>query len=142
MIVEVPFEIVQLEKDSYHLFVRCLVNGDQEGEMVIDTGASKTVMDRSFVKQYQGVELNDDEIHSSGLGGDQIDAEMVRIESLRIGSLEVKDLCLALIDLSGINQMYEKYCQRRISGLLGSDFLLQNRACIDYNRSVLLLYSE
>ncbi|MFA8436269.1 MAG: retropepsin-like aspartic protease [Marinifilaceae bacterium] len=138
MLIEVPFEVVELEKNSYHLFVKCKLNGEQYGDLVIDTGASKTVLDRNFVDQYRSMEKEEESVQSSGLGGGKIDTEMVEVSSLQIGDLEVFTIRLALIDLSEINQMYEKYCNRKISGLLGSDFLLQHQACIDYHRKRLV----
>jgi len=77
-------------------------------------------------------------MQSSGLGGGSIHTQMVEIKRIRIGELEVEEFRLALIDLSDINRMYEKYCDRKISGLLGSDFLLQHQACIDYQRKILV----
>ena len=137
MRVEVPFEIVKLEENSYHLFVECIVNGNQKGDLVIDTGASKTVLDGQFLQDFQDVDIDQQEIQSSGLGGGVIDTQMVKIESLQIGELQVQEILLARIDLSSINKMYEKYCHRRICGLLGSDFLLEHGACIDYSRRIM-----
>ena len=51
--ISIPIEIIELETQSYHLIVKCTLNGEQSGDMVIDTGASKTVFDRDFVHNYQ-----------------------------------------------------------------------------------------
>jgi hypothetical protein len=51
----------------------------------------------------------------------------------------MKDLQCALIDLSGINEMYQQHCNRKICGLLGSDFLLKYKAVINYERRILSL---
>ena len=75
----------------------------------------------------------------AGLGGEDIDSDLVEIESLSFGNFISEALNVVLIDLNHINNMYEKYCQRQICGLLGSDFLLNHHAIIDYQKSLLIL---
>ncbi len=135
----IPIEIIELETQSFHLIVRCTLNGDQIGDMVIDTGASKTVFDRNFVSNYQHKDQDKDELQSCGLGGDDIESDLVEIESLGFGEFKSEKLNVVLIDLNQINNMYEKHCQRQICGLLGSDFLLHHNAIIDYQKSALIL---
>lgn len=139
MKIRIPVEIIELEKDSYHLLVRCQVNGDQNGDLVIDTGASKTVLDRNFVATYQLIEKMETEIQSRGLGEGSIETEMVRIDFFKLGDLLVENFNCALIDLAGINEMYMHSCQREICGLLGSDFLLKYHAIIDYEKRIVEL---
>jgi len=137
--VHIPIEIIELETQSFHLLVKCTINGEQQGEMVIDTGASKTVFDKNFVSNYQHKNQDKDDLQSCGLGGEDIVSDLVEIESLGFGDFISEKLNVVLIDLDQINNMYEKHCQRQICGLLGSDFLLQNSAIIDYQKSILIL---
>jgi len=139
MRITIPIEIIELENQSFHLLVSCKVNGSQKGDLVIDTGASKTVLDRNFVATYELSENQESEIQSRGLGEGSLDTEMIRIDSFQLGDLLVTDFHCALIDLAGINEMYQQYCQRKICGLLGSDFLLKHRAVIDYGKLTLEL---
>ena len=141
MKIEIPIEIVELETNSFHLLIKCRINSSQEGDLVIDTGASKTVLDKNFVEVYQKTEQEESEMQSKGLGEGSIDTEMAKIESFQLGNLLVNDFSCALIDLSGINDMYQQYCQREICGLLGSDFLLNHRGIIDYGDKILILES-
>ncbi|RZT91102.1 aspartyl protease [Ancylomarina subtilis] len=137
--IHIPIEIIELETQSFHLLIKCTLNGEQDGDMVIDTGASKTVFDRNFVLNYQHKEKDKDELQSCGLGGDDIESDLVEIESLSFGDFKSEILNVVLIDLNQINKMYEKHCQRQICGLLGSDFLLRHQAIIDYQKSILIL---
>lgn len=137
--VRIPIEIIELESQSFHLLVKCTLNGVQNGEMVIDTGASKTVFDQSFVLDYQDKSQDENNLQSCGLGGSQIESSLVEIKSLALGEFIAEELNVVLIDLSQINTMYEKYCQREICGLLGSDFLLRHQAIIDYEEGCLYL---
>ena len=137
--IHIPIEIIELETQSFHLLVKCTLNGEQNGEMVIDTGASKTVFDRNFVLDYQQMDQDKDDLQSCGLGGNEIESDLVEIKSLSFGDFTAEELNVVLIDLSQINNMYEKHCQRQICGLLGSDFLLRHQAIIDYQKSSLIL---
>ena len=137
MKIEIPIEIIELESNSYHLLVKCEINGNQTGELVIDTGASKTVLDKNFVSEYKSTETMDSEMQSRGLGEGSIETEMVKVPKFCLGDLVVEDFSCALIDLSGINEMYQQYCNREICGLLGSDFLLKHQAIIDYRNRIL-----
>ncbi|WP_372642092.1 retropepsin-like aspartic protease [Ancylomarina sp.] len=135
----IPIEIIELETQSFHLIVKCTLNGEQTGDMVIDTGASKTVFDRNFVLNYQHKDQDKDDLQSCGLGGEDIDSDLVEITSLSFGDFTSETLNVVLIDLNHINNMYEKHCQRQICGLLGSDFLLNHQAVIDYQKKQLVL---
>lgn len=137
--IHIPVEIIELESQSFHLLVKCNLNGEQDGEMVIDTRASKTVFDQNFVLNYQHKDQDQDDLQSCGLGGSEIESNLVEIKSLSFGDFVSEDLNVVLIDLTQINQMYEKHCQRQICGLLGSDFLLRHQAIIDYQKSILIL---
>ena len=137
--ISIPIEIIELETQSFHLLVKCTLNGEQSGDMVIDTGASKTVFDRNFILNYQHKDEDKEDLQSCGLGGEEIESNLVEITSLGFGEFESEALSVVLIDLNHINKMYEKHCQRQICGLLGSDFLLNHQAIIDYQKSSLIL---
>jgi hypothetical protein len=139
MKIKIPIEILELENESYHLLVNCKVNQGQVGNLVIDTGASKTVMDKNFVTNYELLGEQTSEIQSRGLGEGSLNTEMVKIDSFQLGDLILTDFHCARIDLSGINEMYKEHCQREICGLLGSDFLVKYQAIINYRSQILQL---
>ncbi|WP_372751767.1 retropepsin-like aspartic protease [Labilibaculum sp.] len=139
MKIEIPIEIIELENESYHLLVSCKVNQSHFGDLVIDTGASKTVLDRNFVPAYELLGEQTSEMQSRGLGEGSLNTEMVKIDSFQLGGLQLRDFHCALIDLSGINEMYKEHCQREICGLLGSDFLVKHQAIINYKSEILQL---
>jgi hypothetical protein len=49
------------------------------------------------------------------------------------------DWTVVLIDLSHVNDLYRKFTDKRVAGLIGSDFLLKHKAIIDYKRRELVL---
>jgi hypothetical protein len=53
--------------------------------------------------------------------------------------MKVEKMKVALLDMNHINELYEKVSDIKIGGLLGSDFLLKNKAVVDYKKKRLVL---
>ena len=135
--ITVPLEIVELESDSFHLLVPVVINGEQ-GDMIVDTGASVTVADRRFFPD--GCEEETDvQLQSGGITGSISDVRTISVRQFCIGELKLRDKRIAVIDLDYVNDMYQKHVHRKVMGLLGSDFLIAHRAVIDYPGRKLLL---
>lgn len=132
---KIPLEIITLEDASYHLLVKVVLDGSLEGKMVVDTGASKTVIDSALSL---GVDENQEHPYTSGIGG-QVEVSFTMQSHLRIGDFEIPDISLAMIDLSAVNEVYQKVSQQPIMGLLGSDLLVKYQAKINYKTASLHL---
>lgn len=136
-IIEVPFEIVELEENSFHLIITAQI-GSIEGDFIIDTGASITVIDRSTPFHYEQLE-EFTTINSGGLGGEITEVQPINLPDFQIGGHSFAHTHAALIDLQYVNNLYEKHLQRRVSGLLGCDFLVRHEGIIDYKNKRLTL---
>lgn len=139
MQIKIPIQIIELEADNYHIIITCTFFDGKTGNWVIDTGASKTVFDKNLVEYYSVSEGESDEIHSAGIGEKPMDVTLAKLESIGFGKLKSEKLKVALLDLSHINELYSKVTNVKISGLLGSDFLMKYRAVIDYRKKLLIL---
>ena len=121
----VAVEIVGLEDNSYHLIVPVEINGIQ-GDMIIDTGASVTVVDR--------------QVTSGSVTGQIHDVHLVKAAKFKIGKRTIKEMPLAAIDLEYVNEMYDKHLNRKIIGLLGCDFCVRYQVAIDYRKKEFTMY--
>ncbi len=140
MKIEVPIEIVSLEENNYHLLVEVKINEELKGKMVIDTGASKTVLDSNLPNIEKAEQ--EDQMQSSGIGG-AVEVVMAQEVSLRFGAASPLVLSnIALIDLEPINELYQKATSFTIIGLLGSDLLKKYSAVINYETQLLLLKKD
>lgn len=139
MIIKIPLEIVNLEDNSCHLFVGAIFNNDHCGEMIIDTGASKTVFSYSHLKDMANNIRDAENIHSTGINAGPLDSKLATISMFRLGDLVIEDHEILLMDLDNINEIYNKIIQKEIWGLLGGDFLRNYKANIDYFKKVLKL---
>ncbi len=142
MKTNIPIEIIELEDASYHLMIEAKFNHKLSGNLIIDTGASKTVFDQNFVETFA---LNIEEIEnqdSSGINAMITNAHIGIIDHFQVGKLKVENYQVLLLDLSHINHIYKKYSKKKIAGLIGSDFLVDHKAVINYGTKKLTLEIE
>ena len=130
-------EVVSLEEGTIHLLVQTVAEGAENYWWVVDTGASKSVVDRSFASNF----VHDESAGAmaTGLGKELIETSNGMISDFQLGGIRFEPLQVAIVDLHHINDEYSKYSDKRIAGLLGSDFFFRERAIIDYeDRSISL----
>jgi predicted aspartyl protease len=138
--MKVPLELLNLHDDGFHLLVEVVVFG-QRCNAVLDTGASKTVLDKStildLIEQEDLLTLSDK--LSTGLGTTTMESFTITIPDFRIGSLKIPKLETVVIDLSNINDAYDKMNFQRVIGVIGGDILMNYKAVIDYGKLTLSL---
>lgn len=134
-----PIEIFPIEDDGYHLKVELVING-KPANLILDTGASRTVFDETRITEFVAEEdvENNDRL-STGLGTNTMESKQVVIEEVQLGSVIIKDYNAAVLDLAHVNQSYDKLEIAPIDGVLGSDILYDYKAVIDYEKRVLVL---
>jgi hypothetical protein len=137
MTTTVPFKILSLDAEGFHLMIKVKING-KSANLIIDTGASKTVLDRTRVSKY--VKERDFISHdklSSGLGTNSMESHMTLLKKISIGDLVINDYTTVLLDLSHVNGSYQQIGLKPVEGVLGSDILLLYNAVIDYEKKTL-----
>ena len=131
--------LLSIEGDGYHLYVEAEING-QQANLLVDTGASKTVFDSTCITQYTGentlVEL--DKL-STGLGTDSMPGHLIEIDEIRLGAITINNYKGLALDLGHVNASYKKMGIAPIDGVLGSDILQEHNAVIDYKNKQLVL---
>lgn len=135
----IPFEIIHLNDQGYHLKIKARINGT-EASFILDTGASQTAFDLHFVKLIipeNKIEVT--EQVSSGLGTNNMLSYEVLIDSFQIGEHNFENYNVAVLDLSHVNNTYQKLGIDDIHGVLGNDILYKFKALIDYKNLQLWL---
>ncbi len=123
-------EVVFLEEGSIHLLVRAVADGVENYWWVVDTGASKSVVDRAFASRFVHDESSG--AMATGLGKEMVETSTGMIRHFQLEGFSFDPLQVAIVDLHHINDEYSKYSDKRIAGLLGSDFFFREKAAIDY----------
>lgn len=136
----IPLKIVDLQGDGYHILTEIKIFG-QFFHIVVDTGASKTVLDKNTLTEIGITEeqFEDTNILSTGLGTNSMQSYMLDLPSLEIGEWKKRSFKVAVLDLSSINFAYSQMGLPPVIGVLGGDILVSYKAIINYNASSMQL---
>ena len=137
MMVEICFEIVELEEKTYHPLIKAEFPGLEDHWWIIDTGASKSVFDGTLRNYYTVVE--EDSVMATGLGKEMVETNSGTIVEFTLGGFNFGPLEVALVDFLHINVEYAKFSEKKIIGLIGSDFLYAHKTILDFNQKKILL---
>lgn len=139
MKTEIPIRILPIEHDGYHLLIKVMVN-NRKANMLIDTGASKTVFDKNRIGNFVDTtefDLNDK--LSTGLGTNTMQSHITTLKKIKLGDIGISDYKIILLDLSHVNHSYQQLSIKPIDGVIGSDLLNDFKAVIHYGKRVLRL---
>ena len=134
---EIGFQIVELEENTCHPVIRAEFPGLEDHWWIIDTGASKSVFDESLKDYYE--EVLEDSVMATGLGKEMVETNSGTIPLFQLGGINFGALKVALVNFLHINTEYAKFSDKRIVGLIGSDFLYAHKAILDFDKKVISL---
>lgn len=139
MKTRIPLHFADLKGNGLHLLIKVRIN-KRKALLVLDTGASKTVLDKTRSEQFvKDEDIRRDERLSSGLGTNSMESFHARLRSLQVGTMLIEPYNTMLLDLSHVNMAYDHLGFAPIDGVLGSDLLLEYKAVIDYGKKELVL---
>lgn len=136
----VPLILISLQDDGFHLLVEIVVFG-QKLLAVVDTGASRSVFDQTFIKTHLKDLEAPEETQATTLFATSSTFQAV-IPQLKIGRLKIQDYNSVVLDLETVNQAYENMGHPRVIGIIGSDLLLRYQAIINYRKMKLYFYEH
>jgi hypothetical protein len=135
--MRVKLKKIKIE-EGYHFLLKATING-KESLLILDTGATNTVLDLSKKDLYKITTLNTNNTqHSIGIGKSKVKTSRGNKLLLSIGKKNIF-FKPALIDLTSINQTYKKLKLPEIDGILGNDLLVKHHAIIDLPNKLLFL---
>jgi hypothetical protein len=137
-----PLELLDIAPAGVHCLVKVQVAG-VELNLVLDTGASRTVIHEALLRQLIGDEaLRLSEEPSTAVGISTLQSHLANVMEIYIGSLRINDAEIVAIDLQNIIDSYEFMDLPAVGGILGGDLLLKYNAVIDYGSQSLTLSDE
>lgn len=137
--MEIKLHKMAIDDRGFHLLLDASIEGNAL-KLVLDTGASQTVVDYEFLKHLiaeDAFKLQED--FSVGVGSNQINSYLVSIKKMQIANLSLENYSLATMDLSHVHQTYAQLDYPDVFGVLGGDILEKYNALIDYKNNVLRL---
>lgn len=119
--------LVPIRMTGAAAFVAVTLNHDVQATMLLDTGASYTVVSRQLAARLRLYEASRATVSTAnGI----INVPLARLESLKVGRAEALNLTVAIQDVSA---------HTNLGGLLGLDFLGRFHTSIDTRRQLLVL---
>jgi predicted aspartyl protease len=147
-IINLPIRFQEIEDGGYHLFVQAQVNG-KPANLLLDTGASKTVFDNRRIRQLLDLELETDDDafelsphKSTGLGTNDMDSYLVELDKLELGDIVLEQFEVVVLPMDHVNEAYRMLEYTEIDGVLGSDILKRFKATVYYGKKLLKLYQS
>jgi hypothetical protein len=138
MIQRIPFKIIELENHSYHILVEGKID-DVDLTLIIDTGASRTIIDKCYANKYEKITVGVEKPMATGFSAEQIPVELFTISRLTLEGVLFENIESLTADLSAINEVYSNLTGKKIGGLIGCDFLLSKVKSINFNRKFLTI---
>ncbi|MBN1988549.1 MAG: clan AA aspartic protease [Bacteroidales bacterium] len=138
MRVKIPFELIEIEKHSFHPVIEVTIK-DESYLFVIDTGASRTVIHSNLAAQFPPVDMGAVEPYAASITAESLPVTMVCINLLHIGSYPFVNTQAFSADLTSIASYYESMTGRKLYGLLGCDFMLKTKAVMNFPKKILTL---
>ncbi len=111
-----------------HLLVDALLNNSQQVRLLIDTGASMTILTPDFLKRSNISYLDTGKKMLFNTANGQVNVPMYKIESLSLGEWQVNQMEIGVIPLDN---------ETAFNGLLGMNFLKHFQFYIDQNDAYL-----
>lgn len=136
--ITVPLSLINLQDNGFHLVVEIVVFG-QPVFAVVDTGASRSVFDRDFVKEHLLESEHGEETEATTLFTTSTTFQ-AKIPLLKIGRLTLSEYHAVALDLESVNHTYHALGHPSIVGIIGSDILLTYKAVINYQKMKLFLH--
>ena len=139
MAIKIPIRLLNIEGDGFHLQVKIKING-KIANAIIDTGASKTVFDKTRIEHFLKKEtLTEHDRMSTGLGTASMQSHSVMLNKLSVGKLDILDYHGVVLDLSHVNQTYVAIGLKPIDAVVGSDIMQEYKAVIDFSKKLLTM---
>ncbi|MFP4556413.1 MAG: retropepsin-like aspartic protease [Bacteroidales bacterium] len=137
---KIPFTLKELESNSFHPIVFGSINGAAMN-LIVDTGASRTVIDKSFAKDIEIINNQNEEPFAAGINAEKMEVQQVKIPVLKLGEIRFNEITVFTTDLSAISELYEQMVGLKIGGLIGCDFLKQHNAVVNFKENIIHIHA-
>ena len=137
MQVVIPIEFVVID-EGIHLLVKVEVNSFRVN-LVLDTGASKSVLDSNSIDLFLVDQIHDTDEESTSIGNTTLRSQKALIKELKFGGITLWNKMVNVLDLSNVIHVYESLNLPLIHGILGADLLQEMNAVVDFKNKTLML---
>jgi predicted aspartyl protease len=131
-----PGTTVRIRQINGKLLVPVVLNDGQTATLLLDTGASMTVITADLARR-AGAEPDPARARARIASGQEVDVSLVRLRSIRVGTAQVGGLRVAVYELAALNR--SPSLPVAIDGFLGMDFIGRFTMTLDPRAATLTL---
>jgi predicted aspartyl protease len=140
-VANIRMKILSIQGDGNHCFINVKINNGIKVRLILDTGASRSVLDHQLIKELNLLDkMQDLPEKATGLGTNTMEGHLLKLDKLKIGKLVIKDYYIGILDLSHVNLSYQMVGLPAVQGALGSDILKEYGAEISFRDKRLKLF--
>jgi predicted aspartyl protease len=136
--ITVPLILINLQDDGFHLLVEIVVFGERVFA-VVDTGASRSVFDKTLMEKHVQELLISDETQAATIFSSSVTQQGL-IPKLKIGKLTLKNYAAIALDLQSVTDTYISLGHPPIGAIIGGDILMKFDAKIEYKNRLMRFY--
>ncbi len=134
-IASTPSEIsVPLKKSGGAYIVSVLLNQERHAQLILDTGASMTVLSTNVAIDLGILGTTDNQLLTVNTAGGSVQVNMNYLPTMQVGTAKAEHVAVAIHDLPDIPE--------HIEGLLGMSFLKNFLVTLDAEHSRLILRTK
>lgn len=108
--------------------VKGKINGQGPFNLIFDTGASMTIIEKQTAEKLGLADKVQATRSALGAGG-AVTSSILKVESIEVDDIKVRDLQVGILDLSNISKCA---CIGEFGGIIGYNFVKDYRIIIDY----------
>jgi clan AA aspartic protease (TIGR02281 family) len=123
--------IIPLKKMGGSLIVQVMLNKERTAQLIVDTGASLTVLSTTIALDLGILGTTDNELLTVNTAGGSVQVNVNYLSSINIGNASAENIAVAIHDLPDIPE--------QIEGLLGMSFLKHFLITLDAEHARLIL---
>lgn len=120
-----------------HFEVKATING-VKGLFILDTGASSSCVGFEAIDTFK-LNAKDSKIKAAGAGATDMDTQVAKKNTLKIGKWKIDKVALILFNLTHVNMALITHKAQPVNGIIGADILKKSSAIIDYGQKYLYL---
>ena len=125
---------IPLKKIGGSFVVQVNLNEERTAQLIVDTGASMTVLSTAIAIDLGILGTTDNELLTVNTAGGSVQVNMNFLSSLQVGTAEAKHVAVAIHDLPDVPE--------QIEGLLGMSFLKHFLVTLDAAHARLILHQK
>lgn len=158
---------VNLMEQGFYQLVPVTINDSYDTWFILDTGASRTVVNQQLAEELgfdilseeevglrlgNSITIEEDEADidpeilqeniAMGAHESPLDMHFGQIAGFQIGNLLLKDYLVGLLNIKHIVEFFERLRNTRIDGFIGGDLLKDYQAVIDYGQQTIILNND